>query len=228
MLISSVVGSDVAYGQSRTLHDQMPAMRWSVDLRVGAGLPITPPKPEGEAYAWSQPGAQIGFRYMITRTIGIRLSYGYQRFRNKDSKDGLDMHLIGADLVYSLSSMFPEQRVGDRRWNALVHAGGYFNAAYAKQTTYEAGVMPDDPLVEVLQKDRDRMVTLTLGATAQYRLNRRVTLTGDLSLYGNFLQQHGYHGEGIKRERFTPGLMLYPSIGVQYALGKAALHADWR
>lgn len=210
MLLTSVVGSEVAYGQSRTLNDRMPAMRWSVDLRVGAGLPITPTKPNNEAYAWAQPAAQIGLRYMITRTIGIRPSYGYQRYRHDSTDDGLDMHLIGADLIYSLSDVFPEQRVGDRRWNVLVHAGGYYNHT------------------KVRLKDRDRMVSLSLGATAQYRLNQRVTLTGDLSLYGNFLQQHGYHGEGIKHGRFTPGLVLYPSIGVQYALGKGLLHADWR
>lgn len=210
MLLTSVVGSEVAYGQSRTLNDRMPAMRWSVDLRVGAGLPITPTKPNNEAYAWAQPAAQIGLRYMITRTIGIRPSYGYQRYRHDSTDDGLDMHLIGADLIYSLSDVFPEQRVGDRRWNVLVHAGGYYNHT------------------KVRQKDRDRMVSLSLGATAQYRLNQRVTLTGNLSLYGNFLQDHGYHGEGIKNGRFTPGLVLYPSIGVQYALGKGLLHADWR
>lgn len=210
MLLTSVVGSEVAYGQSRTLNDRMPAMRWSVDLRVGAGLPITPTKPNNEAYAWAQPAAQIGLRYMITRTIGIRPSYGYQRYRHDSTDEGLDMHLIGADLIYSLSDVFPEQRVGDRRWNVLVHAGGYYNHT------------------KVRQKDRDRMVSLSLGATAQYRLNQRVTLTGNLSLYGNFLQDHGYHGEGIKNGRFTPGLVLYPSIGVQYALGKGLLHADWR
>lgn len=228
MLLTSVVGSEVAYGQSRTLNDRMPAMRWSVDLRVGAGLPITPTKPNNEAYAWAQPAAQIGLRYMITRTIGIRPSYGYQRYRHDSTDDGLDMHLIGADLIYSLSDVFPEQRVGDRRWNVLVHAGGYYNHTKVRRTTLEAAALPDDPPVEVLQKDRDRMVSLSLGATAQYRLNQRVTLTGDLSLYGNFLQQHGYHGEGIKHGRFTPGLVLYPSIGVQYALGKGLLHADWR
>lgn len=202
------------WGQSRHLLDVSPTERWSLEFQVGPGLPLSPQPKASSIYAFSLPSAQLGVRYMVTPEWGIRPSYGFQHFTNSDNDHYVTMHHAGLDLVHSLSKFFRAEKTPHRRrYNVLVHAGGYMTwAPYG--TSNRIGT--------------DLIGTVKLGGTLQRRVMDRLNVIADLSAQMNMYQNVDFQAEPVTQ---NVGFNLIPSIGVQYYFsspGSQGWHVDWR
>src|SRR5690554_208092 len=85
-ILMFVFFSAEVHAQRRVLSDQLPANRWSLDVKYGLGIPFAGGKinngentPEGENpnssqkyHYYSTSSYSIGIRYMISRDIGLR------------------------------------------------------------------------------------------------------------------------------------------------------------
>jgi hypothetical protein len=225
LLIAAAIPS---FAQTRSLTDEIPHNRWSLELKVGAGLPIEnlfTKKDSPSSYTYSFPGFNGGIRYMFTSTLGISASYTYNKFKNKAENFELTTNQITGELVYSFSNLFAERSYADpRQWNVLAHAGG----AYTLGKIYEQN--SPDPT-------QDIMVSAVIGATVQFRPRslRNIAFVGDLSGYFNSFQNKAFDGNSVPYNSselldrlLEPRFYFYPSIGVQIFLGPHYQHSDWR
>ena len=94
--------------------------------------------------------------------------------------------------------------------NVLVHAG----AGYAQLKSDRLG-------------KADRMVFLTAGVTPQVRLSNRIALLLDGSLFLNAKQNVSYDTKSRATRRVFQGAHLVGTVGLNIALGKQGVHADW-
>ncbi|HLW49441.1 MAG TPA: hypothetical protein VKZ78_00590, partial [Sphingobacteriaceae bacterium] len=107
------------HAQRRVLSDQLPANRWSLDVKYGVGFPFESQKGK------STLSGSIGVRYMMSKTFGIRGNYHHHYFSKSDKYSTLRTHTIGMDGVYSFSSFRPEGRIfRPRKLNILGFIGG--------------------------------------------------------------------------------------------------------
>lgn len=185
---------------------------WSIDVQpMGLEVPLHPIVEEDglqqRALGYS---AQVGLRYMITHHVGVRPYYGFHQFFSLDDSGGnLRMHRYGVELVGNLSEFFPFQ--GEqyfRRFNALVHAGG-------------------GPVIGITADGaRDRMGSVTVGVTPQYRLGWRMAVFADARVNGTVSQHRAFTGTELALKE--QGWFMTIGLGLQYYIGSPQRHADWR
>lgn len=214
--------------QTRALTDEIPHNRWSLEFKLGSGLPIENLFTKNDSistYTYSLPGITGSIRYMFTKTLGVSASYTFNKFRNKAENFELATNHITSEFVYSFSNFFEERSYADpREWNVLAHAGG----AYTFGNIYEQNSAGHT---------KDFMISAVIGATIQFRprYQRNLAFIGDLSGYFNSFQNKAFDGNSIHYRSsellsrlLKPRFFFYPSIGVQIFLGPHYQHSDWR
>ena len=185
--------------------------KWSVDVNGGLNKAVSPLTP-GYATATPSPwSASVGVRYMLNNKFGLRLGGGYDAFSNKKDTPEFESNSwnINAQAYANLGRVLSfEDWTSDL--NVLVHAG----AGYAQLKS------------DWLEK-ADRMVFLTAGVTPQVRLSNRIALLLDGSLFLNAKQNVSYDTKSPATRRVFQGAHLVGTIGLNIALGKEGVHADW-
>ena len=185
--------------------------KWSVDVNGGLNKAVSPLTP-GYATATPSPwSASVGVRYMLNNKFGLRLGGGYDAFSNKKDTPEFDSNSwnINAQAYANLGRVLSfEDWTSDL--NVLVHAG----AGYAQ--------LKSDWLAKA-----DRMVFLTAGVTPEVRLSNRIALLLDGSLFLNAKQNVSYDTKSRATRRVFQGAHLVGTIGLNIALGKQGVHADW-
>ena len=185
--------------------------KWSVDVNGGLNKPVSPFAP-GYATATPSPwSASVGVRYMLNNKFGLRLGGGYDSFSNKKGTSKFESNIWNVNLqAYANLGRVLSFEDWTSDLNVLVHAGGGYS-----QLNSEWLSRPD------------RMVFLTAGVTPQVRLSNRIALLLDGSIFLNAKQNVGYEARSVATRRVFQGAHLVGTVGLNIALGKQGVHADW-
>lgn len=185
--------------------------KWSIDLNGGVNKPTVAVT---SGYRTTTPSfwtANAGVRYMFNNKFGIRLAGGYDSFKNADNSPKFESSLWNVNLqgVANLGRVLSFE-TWTKDLGLLAHAGlGY-------------GQLNSD-----LLSKGDQVGFLTAGVTPQLRLSNRITFLADGSVYFNARQQNTFDTNAKTDKRGIQGTNFTVTVGLQIALGKQSVHADW-
>ena len=183
-------------------------------IEAGAGY-VLAGNPYSEAFDSNFSGfrnVNLGVRYMIDENYGVRLSYANDRFlQSNGSKVGISYNRIGVDGIYNLGRLIDLAYASNENVGLLGHVGvGYTMAK---------------PLGESVT---DRIGSISLGLTPQFKLGENTVFYVDLSSNINVKQHRGFDGGFVYQNRnSTIGSFYNLSFGLMIYLGQNRYHADW-
>ena len=194
--------------------------KWSID--AGAGVSILSSSGLSEGYntpfpnLWTMNG---GIRYMFNNKFGVRLGGGFDQLNQAGNSPKFATRIWNVNVqgVANLGRVLAFEEF-TKNIGLLGHVGvGY---GYMTSKNFR-GV--------------DNLGIITFGLTPQVRLSDRVTLllSGTFNWY--LTQQYTFNGENLTKDvNMTPmrhvnfqGLNFTATAGLQIALGKKRVHADW-
>ena len=194
--------------------------KWSID--AGAGVSILSSSGLSEGYntpfpnLWTMNG---GIRYMFNNKFGVRVGGGFDQLNQAGNSPKFATRIWNVNVqgVANLGSVLAFEEF-TKNIGLLGHVGvGY---GYMTSKNFR-GV--------------DNLGIITFGLTPQVRLSDRVTLllSGTFNWY--LTQQYTFNGENLTKDvNMTPmrhvnfqGLNFTATAGLQIALGKKRVHADW-
>ncbi len=185
--------------------------KWSVDVNFGANKPtvgFTSGYSTRTPSFWTLNG---GVRYMFNNKFGLRLGGGYDSFTEGKNSSKFNSNIWNVNLqgVANLGRVLSFED-WTRDLGLLAHAG------------VGIGQLKGDYIPKA-----DNIGFVTAGLTPQVRLSNRVTLLVDGSAYLYARQNRTFDGKSKTTKRGFQGLNFTGTIGLQVALGKNLVHADW-
>ncbi|MCE3294414.1 MAG: oprF 5 [Crocinitomicaceae bacterium] len=193
-------------------YSQAPAYnRFSVDGQFGLNNPVEPMTDSYDAATLNLFHVGLGFRYAVNTKFGLRLGFGYDNFRERAGKPDFssDYSRVSLEGVANLGNMMDFQ-TWTRRVGLLLHMGGGYSVLTG------ASIEPDHIMHGVI------------GLTPQVRLTERFTMNADASVLANIYQGYTYDLRSSNgTNRGISGYLINVSLGLQYAFGPHAQHADW-
>ncbi len=185
--------------------------KWSVDVNFGANKPTVG---FTSGYATKTPNFWTlngGVRYMFNNKFGLRLGGGYDSFTEGKNSSKFNSNIWNVNLqgVANLGRVLSFED-WTRDLGLLAHAG------------VGIGQLKGDYIPKA-----DNIGFVTAGLTPQVRLSNRVTLLVDGSAYLYARQNRTFDGKSKTTKRGFQGLNFTGTIGLQVALGKNLVHADW-
>ena len=194
--------------------------KWSID--AGAGVSILSSSGLSEGYntpfpnLWTMNG---GIRYMFNNKFGVRVGGGFDQLNQAGNSPKFATRIWNVNVqgVANLGRVLAFEEF-TKNIGLLGHVGvGY---GYMTSKNFR-GV--------------DNLGIITFGLTPRVRLSDRVTLllSGTFNWY--LTQQYTFNGENLTKDvNMTPmrhvnfqGLNFTATAGLQIALGKKRVHADW-
>ena len=196
--------------------------RWTIELGAGQAKGIRPYAP---GYFYSNPTSsvpfdlnnyEIGVRYMISPTFGLKFDVGYNLLQNQDDSGSLPFEMenirIGAQGVVNAVRLFNfEEQAG--RFGLLFH-GGIQAARMTPQLGVNEGVS-------------EYNVGGMIGVTPQFRITKRIGVYVDFTMYANVRQHFNWDGSYADPSDNLSGSMYSTSIGLTYSFGRQGMHGDW-
>ena len=185
--------------------------KWSVDVNFGANKPTVG---FTSGYATKTPSFWTlngGVRYMFNNKFGLRLGGGYDSFveGKKSPKFNSNIWNVNLQAVANLGRVLSFED-WTRDLGLLAHAG------------VGIGQLKGDYIPKA-----DNIGFVTAGLTPQVRLSNRVSLLLDGSAYLYARQNRTFDGKSKTTKRGFQGVNFTGTIGLQVALGKNLVHADW-
>ena len=185
--------------------------KWSVDVNFGANKPtvgFTSGYSTRTPSFWTLNG---GVRYMFNNKFGLRLGGGYDSFVEGKNSSKFNSNIWNVNLqgVANLGRVLSFED-WTRDLGLLAHAG------------VGIGQLKGDYIPKA-----DNIGFVTAGLTPQVRLSNRVTLLVDGSAYLYARQNRTFDGKSKTTKRGFQGINFTGTIGLQVALGKNLVHADW-
>ena len=185
--------------------------KWSVDVNFGANKPTVG---FTSGYATKTPSFWTlngGVRYMFNNKFGLRLGGGYDKFveGKKSPKFNSNIWNVNLQGVANLGRVLSFED-WTRDLGLLAHAG------------VGIGQLKGDYIPKA-----DNIGFVTAGLTPQVRLSNRVSLLVDGSVYFYARQNRTFDGLSATTKRGFQGVNFTGTVGLQVALGKNLVHADW-
>ena len=185
--------------------------KWSIDVNGGVNKPtvgLTSGYATKTPNLWTLNG---GVRYMFNNKFGLRLAGGYDKFENGKNSPKFNSNLWNVNLqaVANLGRVLSFED-WTRDLGLLLHTG------------VGAGQLKGDNISKA-----DNLGFFTFGLTPQIRLSNRVSLLLDGSVYLYAKQDRSFDGVSALADRGFQGTNFTGTIGLQVALGRNLVHADW-
>ena len=194
--------------------------KWSID--ASGGVSILSSSGFSEGYFASAPNVWTtngGVRYMFNNKFGLRLGGGFDQLQHAGNSPKFATRIWNVN-VQGVANLGRALSFEDftKNFGLLAH----FGVGYGHMTSKSF-------------KGVDNLGIIIFGITPQVRLSDRVTLllSGTFNWY--LTQQYTFNGESLTRDpNVTPmrnvnfqGLNFTATAGLQIALGKKQVHADW-
>lgn len=185
--------------------------KWSVELYGGVNKAV---RPFSSGYYTSTPSffhVDLGVRYMFNSKFGLKITGGYNKFKNADKSHKFDTEMYSGSLegVANLGRIMSFE-TWTNTFGLLAHAGVGVSALKGEDL-----------------KKEDAMGHFILGVTPQVRLSNRFVLGADISGMVTSRQDYTFDSYGHASKRGVQGLLFTGSIGLTYYIGKNQIHADW-
>lgn len=191
--------------------------KWSIDISAGLNKPVRPVVSGAFSSTPSPFTVNLGARYMFNTKAGLRAGLGYNSFTEGDANVEFESTLY----TFSLEGVINLGNVLDfKEWtqdfSILAHGGmGY-------------GRLTSKTPVDRSFGDADQVLSAIVGISPQVRLSDRISLFGDVTAVGNIRQNLTFDGSVTNRVlRGFDGFYITGTVGVNIALGKSEVHADW-
>ena len=199
--------SGILFLMSLSLFAQNNEGQYSVEGGYGLGL-------SGKPGITDYGHFNVGLRYMISPTWGVKFDYGHDKFRtNSTPETGVDYNRISAQAVYNAGRDLNLPVATNGYVNLLLHAGAGLSRSSSTQMS-----------------NKDNMGNLIIGITPQFYISPRFAIQADFSYVANLLQHFDYDGNyryAGEPKSFTGG-QTNISIGLVYYMGKRKSDYDWR
>ena len=194
--------------------------KWSID--ASGGVSILSSSGFSEGYFASVPNVWTtngGIRYMFNNKFGLRLGGGFDQLQHAGNSPKFATRIWNVN-VQGVANLGRALSFEDftKNFGLLAH----FGVGYGHMTSKSF-------------KGVDNLGIIIFGITPQVRLSDRITLllSGTFNWY--LTQQYTFNGESLTRDpNVTPmrnvnfqGLNFTATAGLQIALGKKQVHADW-
>jgi ompA/motB domain protein len=185
--------------------------KWSIDVNGGVNKPV---REFTSGYATKTPNfftVNGGVRYMFNNKFGLRLGGGYDKFEERDNSPKFNSNLWNVNLqaVANVGRVLSFED-WTRDLGLLVHTG--VGIGQLKSDNFDKA---------------DNLGFVTFGVTPQVRLSNRVALLFDGSVYWYARQNKTFDGLSNTTHDGFKGLNFTGTIGLQVALGRHMVHADW-
>lgn len=164
--------------------------------------------------------ADLGVRYMFQEKVGLKVDFGFDRFKNDNF--GTYSESLPFSSFYLRSNIQGILNVGKilhftdwtNRIGLILHSGiGY---------SYNIG---DSSINNSGARTSDNMFNFLIGALPQIKFNERFAMNLDLSLISNMNQKYNFDFKENATSKY--GLIANISIGGSYYIGKNKTHYDW-
>jgi len=194
--------------------------KWSID--ASGGVSILSSSGFSEGYFASVPNVWTtngGIRYMFNNKFGLRLGGGFDQLQHAGNSPKFATRIWNVN-VQGVANLGRALSFEDftKNFGLLAH----FGVGYGHMTSKSF-------------KGVDNLGIIIFGITPQVRLSDRVTLllSGTFNWY--LTQHYTFNGESLTKDpNVTPmrnvnfqGLNFTATAGLQIALGKKQVHADW-
>ncbi|OIQ21484.1 MAG: hypothetical protein BM557_04340 [Flavobacterium sp. MedPE-SWcel] len=158
---------------------------------------------------------EIGFRYMLDESWGIKFDFGSDKFRTGSNPElGTDYNRYSFQVVHNLGRTIALPDYTNGYINMLAHAGlGYSS------------------LKSINGQDADNIGNIIIGITPQYYLSDSFALTFDASYILNVTQHYNFDGtypNGKPSGNAFTGTVINASFGITYYFGRNKNGSDWR
>ncbi|MFK5981643.1 MAG: hypothetical protein QM499_01925 [Flavobacteriaceae bacterium] len=206
ILIFAVLASTITFSQRS--FDQ-----YSIEVNYGISLPSSPvPNGANVSDFTGYSHFDIGARYMFIPEIGVKLSYGYDKFSDKDiSSNNVIYNRFELQAVSNLVYLFSLESELFNKVGFLAHGGG--------------GIISANPSSF---NSNENIGILTFGLTPQFKLSEKFALSTDFSYNITLKQHYSFDGQLIHPnfDSETGGFFNF-TVGLKYYIGSNGEHADW-
>lgn len=186
--------------------------KWSLELNGGVNKPSSPFAPGYFAATPSFFNVDFGARYMFNNKFGLKADFAYYKLQDNESSFPFNTKYYRADLqAVANVGRIMNFETWTKRIGALVHLGGGYFQFRSDNLDYT-----------------DRGGNFIVGITGQYKLTKRVVLTGDFTSVTNISQDKTFDGtSGTGQIRGFSGGIFSGTVGITVYLGSHEEHADW-
>lgn len=197
--------------------------RWSFEVNAGQNKPV---RPFASGYYSSDPTKSfnfsgmnhfdIGVRYMLSNTFGLKLDYEMVQFMEQSGAGSLSfdtkLNRFGFQGVMNLARLLRFESFTNRI-GILAHAGLHISKFTVNEGTNK----------NITEENGGVM----FGITPQVRLTKWMALTADFTMVNNVRQHLNWDGSYASSDTNLSGMLYNTSVGLTFYLGKKDKHADW-
>jgi OmpA-OmpF porin, OOP family len=205
---------------------------WSVELNVGSNKPIAP---FADGYYASDPNRfsnfgvmnhyGLGVRYMASNIFGLKVGVNYDKISNVSSSESpefkVTLYTATFEGVLNLGRLSRFETFTSRL-GLLAHAG--------LQTSYKKvdNRVSTPGLYNTIGQTKEQDGGIVFGITPEFKLNKRISITADFSMFTNFRQHINWDGSK-NNDKNLNGTIHNTTLGIILALGQQSekVHADW-
>lgn len=220
-LLILILSGIVSYGYAQKDFNQ-----WSIETNAGFNKAMAPLTPGYLSPTLNIGHIDFGLRYMLNEKFGIKGDIGFGTFSEAEGespKFSTNYANINMQAVFNWGRILNFESFS-RRLTVL----GFFGGGI--------GLLKND-IRPINDYDPDYVYSINTGLAGLYKLSKRISIEGDVSMIVNGRQRFTFDGTDFN----SPGRPLQPEInyvhatgtwwtgtlGFNYYLGKQEEHADW-
>ena len=134
---------------------------------------------------------EANYRYMLNNRIGLKFDVGFDNFKFKDGHPNTQALRFSIQPTFNLTDLLHFDDFS-KRLGLQLHVGGGYAAMWNK--TLLSG--PAE-LFSVHEGSVDEMLQGIIGLTPQFKINEKLSITGDISFMANIRQNNGFDFEAL-------------------------------
>ncbi|MFN5417557.1 MAG: OmpA family protein [Flavobacteriia bacterium] len=194
--------------------------KFSFDYNLGITNPFTALSQNYYANYVGLFHADLGARYMFREKVGIKVDFGFDRFKNDNY--GTYSESLPFSSFYFRSNIQGVLNVGKilhfsdwtNRIGLIMHSGIGYSHNIGDSSSNNTGA-----------RTSDNMFNFMIGVLPQVKINDRFAMNLDLSLISNMNQQYNFDFKENATSKY--GMIANISVGGSYYIGKNKTHYDW-
>lgn len=177
----------------------------SFEIAYGYAMPFSPSKNISISNYNSLVNFQVGANYKFNDLYGLRLSYAYHSFVNKnDSQIGVVYNKVMIEGTLSIFNSINDSKKYQKNDNFDIIAHGGFGGTITKSK---------------VDNSNEKMLNVQLGFKPSFRINNQSVIFVDVTGVANLSQDTGYNGLKIGEfNNKSTGLYLSAMIGYEFNL----------
>lgn len=240
LLLLALCGSMVSFAQEEKKAEQ-PAGRstnWIIEGSVGNIKGVKPymdtyfsSKPNGYFGQWEPNSFSAGARYLVGEVFSIKVSAGYDRFRNYNAQNlttgaeakPFDMRQINMQFqgVVNGAKLFGAIKEFGR-FNILMHGG----LQVCAMTSKTENIWVEGELENHNFNQTEWNGGLVVGVTPEFRLTKKLAVQLDVTSVHNYRQHFNWDGSYSDEQENLSGQTISLNLGLSFSLD-SNIHGDW-